>query len=102
MRPDSYAPNNLNARQRRQSMLRRGRDLLQSLARTLCRRRGMGTISTAIPSAEYQPLFEAVLAAQDVCTRLPPTEEHPGVGGFALVVLSRWAANAQAFILLRN
>jgi hypothetical protein len=44
----------------------------------------MGTISTAIPSPEYQPLLDAT------------TEDARSVGGFALAVLSRWMSSAQA------
>lgn len=65
----------------------------------------MGTISTAIPSPEYQPLLDAILAAADICKQPgqpPEAEDAQRVGAFALVVLSRWMANAQAFVLLRN
>jgi hypothetical protein len=65
----------------------------------------MWTISTAIPGPEYQPLLDAVHAAADICAnppRQPPEEDDGSVGAFGLVVLSRWAANVQAFILLRN
>lgn len=59
-------------------------------------------ISTDIPSTEYQPLLDAVHAAADICTNLGQPPEAQDVGGFGLVVLSRWAANVQAFIVLRN
>jgi hypothetical protein len=60
----------------------------------------VGTISTAIPSQEYLPLLDAIQSAADICTNLP---KEPGeAGGFALAFLSRWVANAQAFVLLRN
>jgi hypothetical protein len=61
----------------------------------------MGTISTAIPSAEYQPLLDAVLAAAEICAK-PRVDRVPETAGFGLAALSRWAANAQAFVLLRN
>ncbi len=62
----------------------------------------MGTVSTAIPSPEYEPLLDAIHVAADICTKLGKPPEEEDVGGFGLVVLSRWMANVQAFILLRN
>jgi hypothetical protein len=60
----------------------------------------VGTISSAIPGPDYEPLLDAIHAAADICTNLP---KGPGAaGGFALAVLARWMANAQAFVILRN
>lgn len=63
-----------------------------------------GTVSTAIPAPEYQPLLDAILAAADICNRPgpPPSQDNESVAGFARVVLARWTMNAQAFVLLRN
>lgn len=65
----------------------------------------MGTISTAIPSPEYQPLLDAVHAAADICEHPRPAPQDGdarSVGAFGLHALARWTANVQAFILLRN